>query len=107
LSSPKPSAGLDLMRKTGLLAATIPELTEGVGFHQNRFHSYDVWGHTLAAVDSTPLGSAVGPPWIVRLAALFHDVAKPRTAAPKPDAPGDNTFFRHEPVGAKLSDEIA
>jgi tRNA nucleotidyltransferase (CCA-adding enzyme) len=107
LSSKKPSVGLDLMRKTGLLAASVPELMEGVGFHQNRFHSYDVWGHTLAAVDATVLGSAVGPPWIVRLAALLHDVAKPRTAAPKPDAPGDNTFFRHEHVGAKMSDDIA
>jgi tRNA nucleotidyltransferase (CCA-adding enzyme) len=107
LSSKKPSVGLELMRKTGLLAASLPELMEGVGFHQNRFHSYDVWGHTLVAVDNTALGSAVGPPWIVRLAALLHDVAKPRTAAPKPDSPGDNTFFRHEHVGAKMSDEIA
>jgi tRNA nucleotidyltransferase (CCA-adding enzyme) len=107
LSSKKPSVGLELMRTTGLLAASIPELMESVGFHQNRFHSYDVWGHTLAAVDATSLGSAIGPPWIVRLAALLHDVAKPRTAAPKPDAPGDNTFFRHEHVGAKMSDEIA
>jgi tRNA nucleotidyltransferase (CCA-adding enzyme) len=107
LSSKTPSVGLDLMRKTGLLAASIPELMEGVGFNQNRFHSWDVWGHTLSAVDHTPLGSPVGPPWIVRMAALFHDVAKPRTAAPKPDAPGEHTFFRHEHVGAKMTDEIA
>jgi tRNA nucleotidyltransferase (CCA-adding enzyme) len=107
LSSKKPSVGLDLMRKTGLLAVAVPELMEGVGFHQNRYHSYDVWGHTLAAVDSTALGSPVGPAWIVRLAALFHDVAKPRTAASKPEAPSERTFFRHEQVGAKMSDEIA
>jgi tRNA nucleotidyltransferase (CCA-adding enzyme) len=107
LSSKKPSVGLELMRTTGLLAATVPELMEGVGFNQNRFHSYDVWHHTLAAVDNTPLGSATGPPWIVRFAALFHDVAKPRTAAPKADAPGEHTFFRHEHLGAKMTDEIA
>jgi tRNA nucleotidyltransferase (CCA-adding enzyme) len=107
LSAPKPSVGLELMRTTGLLAIVMPELLEGVGFAQNRFHTYDVWRHTLAAVDGTVLGSAVGPPWIVRMAALLHDVAKPRTAAPKPDAPGENTFYRHEHVGAGMSDEIA
>jgi tRNA nucleotidyltransferase (CCA-adding enzyme) len=65
-----------------------------------------VWHHTLAAVDATPLGSAVGPPWIVRLAALLHDVAKPRTAAPKEDSPSENTFYRHESVGAAMAEEI-
>jgi tRNA nucleotidyltransferase (CCA-adding enzyme) len=107
LSSEKPSIGLELMRETGLLGATIPELLEGVGFNQNRWHSYDVWHHTLHCVDATSLGSQVGPPWIVRMAALLHDVAKPRTAAPKPDAPGENTFYRHEHVGAKMTDDIA
>ena len=33
-------------------------------------------------------------------------MAKPRTAAPKPDAPGENTFYRHEHVGADMADEI-
>jgi hypothetical protein len=98
--------GLDLMRSTGLLAESIPELLEGVGMHQNRFHSHDVWHHTLEAVDATPLESTAGPPWIVRMASLMHDVAKPRTAAPKPDAPGENSFYRHEHVGADLADEI-
>ncbi len=107
LGSQRPSVGLELMRTTGLLAEVIPELLEGVGMTQNRFHHFDVWHHTLAAVDATPLGSQVGPTWIVRMAALFHDVAKPRTAAPKADSPGENTFYRHEHVGAKMCDEIA
>jgi tRNA nucleotidyltransferase (CCA-adding enzyme) len=107
LSSKKPSIGLDLMRSTGLLQEVIPELLESVGFAQNRFHSYDVWHHTLAAVDNTALESVLGPAWIVRMAALLHDVAKPRTAAPKPDAPGENTFYRHEHVGAKMAEDIA
>jgi tRNA nucleotidyltransferase (CCA-adding enzyme) len=105
LSAPRPSIGLELMRTTGLLARTIPELLEGVGFSQNRYHAHDVWQHTLAAVDATDrLGD---PPWLVRFAALLHDVAKPRTAADKPDAPGERTFFRHEHVGAGMADEIA
>ena len=106
LSSPKPSVGLELMRTTGLLKEVIPELLEGVGMHQNRFHSYDVWQHTLATVDATQLFASAGPAWIVRLASLLHDVAKPRTAQPKPDAPGDHSFYRHELVGADMSDEI-
>ena len=104
LAARKPSIGLELMRTTGLLGATIPELLEGVGVHQNRFHAHDVWQHTLAAVDATELAGT--PPWLVRFAALLHDVAKPRTAAPKEDSPSENTFYRHETVGAAMADEI-
>jgi tRNA nucleotidyltransferase (CCA-adding enzyme) len=107
LAAKKPSVGLELMRTTGLLGATIPELLEGVGMHQNRFHAHDVWHHTLAAVDATELApEASGPPWLVRFAALLHDVAKPRTAAPKEDSPSENTFYRHESVGAAMAEEI-
>src|SRR2546428_640531 len=42
----------------------------------------------------------------VRLAALLHDVARPRTAAPRADAPGEFTFFRHEILGAEMADAI-
>jgi tRNA nucleotidyltransferase (CCA-adding enzyme) len=107
LGSSRPSVGLELMRTTGLLQHVIPELLEGVGLTQNRFHSHDVWHHTLAAVDATPLESTRGPAYIVRMAALLHDVAKPRTAAPKPDSPGERTFYRHELVGADMTDDIA
>jgi tRNA nucleotidyltransferase (CCA-adding enzyme) len=104
LGARKPSIGLELMRTTGLLGATIPELLEGVGMHQNRFHAHDVWHHTLAAVDATEVTG--DPPWLVRFAALLHDVAKPRTAAPKEDSPSENTFYRHESVGAAMAEEI-
>lgn len=108
LSAPRPSIGLEKMRTTGLLAEVIPELLEGVGVHQNRHHSYDVWTHTLATVDATELGAATAsdPPWLVRFAALLHDVAKPRTAAPRDDSPSENTFYRHEHVGAEMADAI-
>jgi tRNA nucleotidyltransferase (CCA-adding enzyme) len=107
LGARAPSVGLELMRSSGLMAEVIPELLEGVGFDQNRFHAHDVWQHTLHVVDATPLGSALGAPWIVRMAALLHDVAKPRTAADKPDAPGERTFYRHEYVGAEMTEAIA
>jgi tRNA nucleotidyltransferase (CCA-adding enzyme) len=106
LTAPRPSLGLELMRETGLLGAAIPELLEGVGFTQNRWHAHDVWEHTLAAVDATKLAPEPEPAWLWRFAALLHDVAKPRTARPKEDSPAENTFFRHEHVGAEMSDEI-
>src|SRR6266478_421861 len=95
-----PSRGLRLMLRTGLLARVIPEMLESVGFAQNRYHRWDVWRHTLRCVDAAP------PDLIVRLAALLHDVAKPRSAAPKEDAPGEHTFYDHEKVGAQLAAEI-
>jgi len=104
-----PSVGLELMRTTGLLGEVIPELLEGVGFHQNRYHAHDVWQHTLAVVDATPVFSMPSgrAEWVPRLAALLHDVAKPRTAQDKPDAPGERSFYKHDLVGADMTDAIA
>jgi tRNA nucleotidyltransferase (CCA-adding enzyme) len=100
LASPKPSVGLELMRRTGLLGEILPEMLESVGCVQNRFHKHDVYGHTLAVVDSTP-GDAV-----VRLGALLHDVGKPRARQPRQGAPGEFTFFKHEYVGRDMADAI-
>jgi tRNA nucleotidyltransferase (CCA-adding enzyme) len=100
LGAPRPSIGLAAAQRTGILDVVLPELTEGVGVTQNRYHRFDVWEHTLASVDATP-GDAV-----VRLGTLLHDVAKPRTAAPRPDAPGENSFYRHDAVGAEMADAI-
>jgi tRNA nucleotidyltransferase (CCA-adding enzyme) len=96
----RPSVGLELMRETGLLGEVVPELLEGVGLTQNRFHHHDVWRHTLVTVD------AVEPRLALRLAALLHDVGKPRTAEAREEAPGENRFFHHESVGARLADAI-
>jgi tRNA nucleotidyltransferase (CCA-adding enzyme) len=106
LCAPRPSVGLELMRTTGLLGDVIPELLESVGCHQNKFHAHDVWQHTLATVDATAVISPIGPPWVVRMAALLHDIAKPRTAAPREDDPRERTFYRHELIGADLADLI-
>jgi tRNA nucleotidyltransferase (CCA-adding enzyme) len=95
-----PSRGLRLLLRTGLLARIVPELLESVNFAQNRYHAYDVWRHTLRCVDHAP------PDLTVRLAALLHDVAKPRSAAPKEGAPGENTFYDHEKIGAQLAADI-
>jgi tRNA nucleotidyltransferase (CCA-adding enzyme) len=95
-----PSRGLRMLLRTGLLQRIAPELIESVGFPQNRWHRWDVWRHTLKCVDGTP------PDLIVRLAALLHDVGKPRSAAPKEGAPGENTFYDHERLGARMTVEM-
>lgn len=100
LVAPRPSVGLELMRQTGLLGEVLPELLESVGVTQNRFHTHDVYGHTLAVVDATS-GDA-----ITRLGALLHDIGKPRARQPREGAPGEYSFFKHEYVGAEMSEAV-
>src|SRR3954464_15589849 len=95
-----PSRALRLLLRTGLLERIIPELLESVGFAQNRYHRWDVFRHTLRCVDAAPADL------IVRLAALLHDVGKPRSAAPKEGAPGEHTFYDHEKLGARMAADI-
>src|SRR3989338_4517324 len=76
IMSPKPMNGLLLLRKLGLLVYIVPELEEGIGVEQNKAHSFDVWTHLLKTVQHS---ADKGYPLHVRLSALFHDIAKPRT----------------------------
>ena len=92
-----PSRAFEVMRRTGILEVTYPELLEQVGCEQNRWHAYDVWNHTMRVLDE----SDVDP--IERVAALLHDVAKPRTRA-RSDKTGDWTFYHHERIGADMAD---
>jgi tRNA nucleotidyltransferase (CCA-adding enzyme) len=85
------------MRRTGILEVTYPELLEQVGCEQNQWHAYDVWDHTMRVLDES-----VGDP-VERIAALLHDVAKPRTRA-KSDKTNDWTFYHHEKVGADMAE---
>ncbi|MEO6913187.1 MAG: HD domain-containing protein [Candidatus Baltobacteraceae bacterium] len=87
----KPSLGLDLMKETEVLNELWPELLEGVGVEQNEWHAYDVYRHNLASLDASVQGDL-----IARLAALLHDVGKPRVK----DGPH---FYRHEHIGAELA----
>ena len=91
LESPRPKLALELLDEAGLLEAILPELAACKGVTQTGYHTHDVFGHTLLAVEATP------PDLLTRLAALFHDVGKPRTAK------GDGTFIGHEEVGAEMA----
>jgi len=92
----KPSIGLFLMQRSGLLREVLPELEEGVGCDQpGGYHAHDVFKHTLMAVDASPKAL------IPRLAALFHDVAKPKT---REVYDGGATFYGHDKMGAEMTE---
>jgi tRNA nucleotidyltransferase (CCA-adding enzyme) len=95
-----PSKAFEVMRETGILAITCPELLEGVGLAQNRFHAYDVWRHGLECMDAC----SADP--VLRIAALLHDVGKPRTRAWS-EKTSDYTFYDHDRVGAAIAEPIA
>ena len=97
LMSDAPDRGLEILRELDLIAYVAPELMEGYGVGQNKHHTYSVWEHNLRA-----LKHAAEKNWTleVRMAALLHDVAKPRCK--KGDGP-DSTFYGHDVVGAKMT----
>ena len=97
LRAPIPSRGFEVLRRTGLLATVLPELAACVAVPQNRHHAHDVYFHTLYTVDAAPAEKPV-----VRLAALFHDVGKPKTRA---ERGGDATFYNHEFESLRLAEE--
>jgi poly(A) polymerase len=88
----------DLM-ELGLFHEFAPEFEEMVGVEQGDFHHLDVWKHTLLVVKNAGQGDL-----ILSLAALFHDIGKPRTKMV--DAEGDIRFFGHESVGAEMTYEV-
>jgi len=90
----RPSKGFDLLRKSGLLEAFLPELTEGINRKQNRRHKHTVFRHIMETVDRTEQDP------VLRLAALFHDIAKPRT---RKKNKGDFTFYGHAEKSAEMA----
>jgi len=99
LQGPVPSTGLFPMKDTGILGVILPELLEGVGVTQGSLHCYDVFTHSLYACDAAPAESL-----LLRMAALFHDIGKPRVRAVDQEA--RPTFYEHERVSAGMTEEI-
>ena len=89
-----PSEALWFVVRTGLADEFLPELP-GLALEQDPIHRHkDVLAHTLAVVDKTSRNR------LLRLAALFHDVGKPRTRA---ITDGGVSFHHHEVVGARMT----
>lgn len=100
--SPSPMIGLMFAHKLSILAGFLPELEEGLHVKQNGEHIYDVLEHTLRALQhAADRNYSLN----VRLAALFHDIGKPRTRAWSQEKK-DYTFYGHEVVGARMTKEI-
>jgi poly(A) polymerase/tRNA nucleotidyltransferase (CCA-adding enzyme) len=97
LMSRRPSAGFDLMVRTGLLKQFLPELLEGYLKRQNAHHRFTIYKHIMETVDGVELDP------VLRLTALFHDIAKPRV---REKINGKFRFLGHEEASAKLAREI-
>jgi poly(A) polymerase len=94
LLTERPSIGLDFIVRTGLADYFLPELPK-LELEQDPVHKHkDVLKHTWAVVDKT------SPSLVLRLAALFHDIAKPNTRAITDEGV---TFRFHDVVGAKIT----
>lgn len=99
--SPEPSVALGFAEKLEILDVFTPVLRETVGVEQNKqAHKYAVWEHLVHALQHA---ADKGFSLEVRLAALFHDIAKPQTK--RVTKTGKTTFFGHEVVGAKMAKE--
>lgn len=95
-----PTIGLRFAVETGLADRFLPELP-ALSLEQDPIHRHkDVLTHTLAVVENVR-PDMPGEFRITRLAALFHDIGKPRTRKVMPDK--GMTFYHHEVVGAKMT----
>jgi len=92
--------GIEILRKLGLLKYILPELEEGYKVAQNKHHIYDCYTHNILSLKYATKKLFNKH---VRIASLFHDIAKPRVKIGEgPDA----TFYGHEIVGAKMTVQI-
>ncbi|MGA5305274.1 CCA tRNA nucleotidyltransferase [Nucisporomicrobium flavum] len=102
LSGLDPVGGLRLLVDTGLADRFLPELS-GLKLEIDEHAQHkDVYEHTLIVVaNAVRLEGDAGPDFILRMAALMHDVGKPATKAVGRD--GRVSFHHHEVVGARLT----
>lgn len=105
LISDNPFRGIELLRKTGILALIMPELMQGFGVAQNRFHKYDVYYHILHTIQAVEPLETEELTLLVRLAALFHDIAKPMVQK-KVSKQEEPVYYNHEVVGANVAKKI-
>jgi poly(A) polymerase len=106
IMSAHPRRGLQLMVDTGLCEYVLPELPLLQLEADEHHHHKDVYEHTLTVLEQAiVLENAHEPPsqpdLVLRLAALLHDIGKPKTR--KFEADGGVSFHHHEVVGARMT----
>jgi poly(A) polymerase len=101
LVDPQRARGVNLLLDLGLVEAVLPELLPMKGLPQGPpgAPTSDLWDHVLRVLDL--LGPK--PSFPLALAALLHDVGKPRTVGRTPDR---YTFYYHEHVGRRMASDI-
>lgn len=101
IMSKEPMVGIGMLEKFGLLQYIVPELLQAMGCEQGGAHLYDVYEHLLQALQHA---ADKGWPLEVRLAALFHDIGKPKSR--RAGLKKAYTFYGHEVIGARMAERI-
>jgi poly(A) polymerase len=99
--APRPRVGLALLVETGLADHVLPELPK-LALEIDEHHRHkDVYEHTLTVLEQAMTLEGDEPDFVLRFAALMHDVGKPRTR--RFEKGGGVSFHHHEVVGAKMT----
>ena len=103
LLSDNPRLGITILVDTGLAAKVIPEIPQLRLEVDEHHHHKDVYEHSITVLEQAiALENRLGGPnLVIRLAALLHDIGKPKTRALIPG--GGVSFHHHEVVGARLA----
>ena len=88
-----------IIENINIFLEVIPELKDLIGFNQNNpHHIYDVFDHTMKVLENTP------PNLEIRLAALFHDIGKPKCYSE--DEEGVGHFYGHDEASTEMARTI-
>jgi poly(A) polymerase len=96
-----PRRGIELLVRTGLARHVLPELLELRECRDPLHRHKDVYEHTLAVVENAIDLETDGPDFVLRFAALLHDIGKPDTKEVHGD--GTVTFHHHDVVGGRMT----
>jgi poly(A) polymerase len=97
----RPRRGIELLLSTGLMEGVVPELVELRECVDPIHRHKDVYLHTLAVVENVMDLEGDQPDFVLRFAALMHDVGKPDTKQVHGD--GTVSFHHHDVVGARMT----
>ncbi len=103
LNTDKPSIGLIILQKTGLMKYVFPDIEKMYGMEQTKeWHHKDIFYHTMQVVDNA---AQLSEKMELRFAALVHDIAKPNTR--RVDKKKGYTFHGHDAVGERILNKVA